>query len=630
MVGRGGALTSFEQEEHGRTKPLMVFDGDCAFCRAWIEYWKELTGERVEYAPFQEKAAEFPDVPREEFARAVQIFLPDGQRRSGAHAAFTAMATGGKTWPLWAYEHVPLVETVVEAAYRAIAAHRDAGYKITRLLWGIPVRRQRYAVATELFLRALGIIYLIAFVSFGVQAPGLVGRNGIYPLAQTMSAVRRYYGGAAFRVFPSVFLLSADDRFLAAVWIAGCVFALLLILGLMRRVACASAFVLYLSIATAGQAFMSFQWDALLLEAGFLAIFLGWSRMMPWMFRWLLFRLMFMSGVVKLASGDTSWHALTAMRYHYQTQPLPTPLAWYMYQLPTWFQSLTTAVVLLVELGVPFLVWFPRRLRLLAAGILIVFQVLIMLTGNYAFFNLLTIALCLWLVDDARWEKSQIRLTSVKSRQMWDTVISRARQRWSATTKSVAKVAIGTGVSILILFTSLAEVTGPILHWTLPGSDQAQATLAPFEIVNSYGLFAVMTTTRPEIVIEGSSDGVNWQAYEFKYKPGEVKRPPRWVEPHQPRVDWQMWFAALGNYQQNPWLLRFMLRMLQGSPQVSKLLARNPFAKAPPTYVRASVYEYQFTNWRERRETGAWWKREYRGVYLPALDMEDFARAGME
>ncbi len=621
--------------EHAREKPLMVFDGDCGFCRAWIEYWKELTGERVVYAPFQEVAAQFPNVPREQFAEAVQIFLPDGQQRSGAHAALTAMAIGDKTWLLSAYEHVPGFAAVAEAAYRTIAAHRSAAYTITKLLWGVPVRRVTYALATELFLRVLGIIYLIAFVSFGVQASGLIGSNGIYPVAETIVAVKRYFGDAAFRALPSVFFLNSGNWFVAAVWIAGAALGALLTLGIARRAACLGAFILYLSIVNAGQAFMSFQWDALLLEAGFLAIFLGWSSLAPWMFRWLLFRLMFMSGVVKLASGDRSWHALTAIRYHYQTQPLPTPLAWYLHQLPPWFQSFSTVVVLAVELGAPFLIWFPRRVRLLAAGVLIVFQVLIMLTGNYAFFNLLAIALCVWLVDDARLGRNTPTLSLQSQRQGWgnraiDEFVARARARWLERTKSVPRVAIGTGVAILILFVSIGEVSGPVLHWRPPGADAALGSLAPFEIVNSYGLFAVMTTTRMEIVIEGSSDGVTWQVYEFKYKPGEVKRRPAWVAPHQPRLDWQMWFAALGNYEQNPWLLRFMLRLLQGSPEATRLLGGNPFAKAPPEYVRALVYEYRFTSWPERRATGAWWKREYRGFYLPPLTREDFVRAGME
>ncbi|MBZ5569991.1 MAG: lipase maturation factor family protein [Acidobacteriia bacterium] len=422
---------------------------------------------------------------------------------------------------------------------------------------------------------------------------------------------------------------------MAAVWIAGAALAILLTLGIARRAACAGAFLLYLSIVTTGRVFMSYQWDALLLEAGFLAISLGWSKMLPWMFRWLLFRLMLMSGVVKLASGDPSWHALTAIRYHYWTQPLPTPLAWYMHQLPAWFQSVSTVVVLTVELAAPLLIWFPRRARLLGAGILIVFQVLILLTGNYAFFNLLAIALCLWLVDDERLGRNIPTLSLQGQRPGWGNRLvsafaSRARARWLERAPSVPRVAIATGVAVLILFVSIGEVTGPILHWIPPGSDAARNTLAPLEIVNSYGLFAVMTTTRMEIVIEGSNDGVTWQAYEFKYKPGNLKRPPFWLEPHQPRVDWQMWFAALGNHEQNPWLLRFMLRLLQGSPPVTRLLGGNPFAKAPPEYVRALAYEYRFTSWAERRATGAWWKRDYRGVYLPPLTKEDFARAGMQ
>ncbi len=613
----------------------MVFDGDCGFCRAWIEHWKDITRDRIEYAPFQQVAREFPEIPREEFARAVQIFLPGGERRSGAHAAFTAFSIGDKTWPLWGYEHVPGFAAVAEAAYNTIAAHRSAAYRVTKLLWGIPPRRQTYTLATEFFLRALGIIYLIAFLSFGVQAAGLIGSHGIYPVSETIQAVRHYYGDAAFRALPSVFYLNTSDWFVRAVWMAGAACAVLLVLGMARRPACAGAFVLYLSVATTGRAFMSFQWDALLLEAGFLAIFIGWSKLAAWMFRWLLFRLIFMSGMVKLLSGDPSWRGLTAMQYHYWTQPLPTPLAWYMYRLPEWFQRASTAAVLAVELGIPFLIWFPRRVRLLAAGILIIFQVLIMLTGNYAFFNLLTVALCLWLVDDARF-LTGLRKTPAfanaagKWRDMADRFVVRARERWGQTSKSVPRIAIGTGMTVLLLFVSLGEVTAPVLHWTLPGSEQARELLGPFEVVNSYGLFAVMTTNRREIVIEGSSDGVNWRAYEFKYKPGDVKRALPWVEPHQPRLDWQMWFAALGNYQENPWLLRLMLRLLQGSPQVTHLLAFNPFANAPPDYVRALIYDYRFATWAERRATGAWWKREYRGIYLPALTREDFIRAGME
>jgi len=616
-------MLNADNESAGEAKPLVVFDGDCSFCRAWIQYSKELTAESVEYEPFQQAASKFSDIPREEFARSVQMFLPTGERRTGAHAAFTVLSLGGRARFLWAYEHVPLFAPFSEAAYRTIAAHRNAAYWLTRTLWGIPVRPETYAVASELFVRLLGVIYLIAFVSFGVQSRALIGSRGIYPVAQTVEAVHHYYHGSAVYGFPSLFLINSSDWFVAAVWIAGAVFAILLMFGILRRVTCAFAFVLYLSIVTAGQTFMSFQWDALLLEAGFLAIWLSWSKMVPWMFRWLLFRLIFMSGVVKLASADKSWHALTALRYHYETQPLPTPLAWYMHQLPPWFQTISTTMVLVVELAVPLLIWFPRRVRLLAAGILIALQISILLTGNYAFFNLLSIALCVWLVDDTRFQREWDRVPRFLAAALRKTGDAPAEV-------SVPKIAIATGICILLLFCSFAEVTEPILHWTLPGSEQALTTLAPFDVVNSYGLFAVMTTQRLEIILEGSTDGSHWQAYEFKYKPGDVQRAPRWVEPHQPRIDWQMWFAALGNYEQNPWLLRFVLRLLQGSPDVARALSRNPFAHSPPTYVRAQVYEYHFTSWSERRATGAWWKREYRGVYLPPLDLEDFARNGME
>jgi hypothetical protein len=159
------------------------------------------------------------------------------------------------------------------------------------------------------------------------------------------------------------------------------------------------------------------------------------------------------------------------------------------------------------------------------------------------------------------------------------------------------------------------------VRWSV--ADVAIRSVSPFEIINSYGLFAVMTTTRPEIVIEGSNDGVNWQAYEFKYKPGELTRRPAWVAPHQPRLDWQMWFAALGDYRSDPWIVRFMARLLQGSPEVLGLLERNPFVDRPPHYVRAMLYQYTFTSPAERKSTGAWWKRELKGVYVPAVSLKD-------
>ena len=356
---------------------------------------------------------------------------------------------------------------------------------------------------------------------------------------------------------------------------------------------------------------MGYQWDALLLEAGFLAILLGSSPIVIWLYRWLLFRLVFLSGVVKLASGDPSWRHFTALPVHYETQPLPTPLAWYMYQFPAWFQRGSVGFVFFVELVVPFLIFAPRRVRFFAARAIVVLQLLILLTGNYAFFNVLTISFCLFLVDDAFLRRVLPKLVgglAFSAKIPGKSYLS-------------ARGVCGAFAALALFVGSFQVARAFGVRW--PVADAAIRSVSPFQIINSYGLFAVMTTTRPEIVIEGSNDGVNWQAYEFKYKPGDLSRRPAWVAPHQPRLDWQMWFAALGDYRSDPWIVRFMARLLEGSPQVLALLGRNPFATGPPHYVRAMLYQYRFTTPAERKNTGAWWKRELKGAYVPAVSLRN-------
>jgi hypothetical protein len=355
---------------------------------------------------------------------------------------------------------------------------------------------------------------------------------------------------------------------------------------------------MYLSLVSASQEFLSFQWDILLLETGFLSVFAGYSPVIMWLYRWLLFRLMFLSGAVKLLSGDPTWGGLKAMSVHFQTQPIPTPLAWYAHQLPQWFQQLSTGAVLFIELVIPLLVLGPRRLRWFAAPWLIGLQLLILLTGNYAFFNWLTLALCLFLFDDRL-----VRRFIPKS----VGYVRRPRVAWPA--------AAFIGVLGLSMFWQT------IFGRPLPLTGSLVAAAAPFGIASSYGLFATMTTLRPEIVIEGSNDGTNWREYEFRYKPGRLDRRPPWVAPHQPRLDWQMWFAAFSSYQENIWLVNLMARILQGSPEALGLLGGNPFPEAPPKFVRAQLYEYRFTTWGGRE----WWTRRYVGPYVPPVTLQDLS-----
>jgi hypothetical protein len=331
-----------------------------------------------------------------------------------------------------------------------------------------------------------------------------------------------------------------------------------------------------------------------------------------WLFRWLLFRLMFLSGAVKLLSGDIAWRSFTALPVHYETQPLPTPLAWYAYQWPTWFHHFSVGVVFATELLVPFLIFAPRRIRGCAALAITVFQLLIFLTGNYAFFNLLTIALCVFLLDDAWLRKIVPRSIAAK------ILAARRPSRWLRLRNPVCRA-----LAALVVFVTAFQLIDTFLHAHWAPAETVMSAVAPFEIINTYGLFAVMTTSRPEIVIEGSADGATWLAYEFKYKPGELSRRPAWVEPYQPRLDWQMWFAALGDYQSAPWTVQLMAKLLDGSPPVLLLFGKNPFPGSPPRYVRALLYEYRFTTPAERRATGDWWHRELQRAYLPSLSLHD-------
>ena len=352
---------------------------------------------------------------------------------------------------------------------------------------------------------------------------------------------------------------------------------------------------------------------------------------MLWLLRLLLFKLMFSSGCVKLLSGDPNWRNLTALTFHYQTQPLPTWIGWYAHQLPLWFQKVSCAGMFAIELGAPFLIFAPRRLRFCGGAAIAFLQILILLTGNYTFFNWLTLALCLLLLDDfalAKFVPAQnVRLSAVRSaRRTRRTRPSRCSAlrscRWP---RGHHRSARGRGDRHLLLSNGapVRRTTGLVVcRWRsrMPGSQ-------PFRTFNGYGLFAVMTTERREIIVEGSNDGVNWLPYEFKYKPGDVNRRPAFVAPHQPRLDWQMWFAALGNYRQNPWFVNFCVRLLQGSPEVLALAGRKiRFPDHPPRYIRAEFYDYRFTNFAERRATGAWWKRERLGEYLPPISLSDLQK----
>jgi lipase maturation factor 1 len=603
--------------------PLLIWDGDCHFCRRWIERWKEITYGEVDYETSQEIGERFSEIPKEQFQRSVILIEPDGAVFFGAQAVFRSLRRrSSKRWLSWSYNHVPGFAGISEGLYKLIAANRRFASGVTRLLWGNDVRPPKYFAARRWFLRILGLIFLIAFVSLWVQIDGLVGSNGITPVAKFLPAARAQLGDRALSILPTLCWFNSSDAFLHFLCGGGVVLSLLLVFRIAPAISLLGLVTFYLSFAAAGDGilnpFFNYQWDALLIETGFFSIFLAPWRLWPrrnneppvsraalFLLKLLLFKLMLMSGVVKLTCGEDSWWNLTALDYHYWSQPLPTIFAWWADKSPDWFKHFSVAFCLVVEIIVPFFIWAPRRLRLLACGLLIFLQIVIGVTGNYNFFNLLTIALCLLLIDDSALKRGSATVTDRRYR------IGDRLSIYS----TVVVLVLTLPFDAWHIYSSFQRYPGPP-----PGFVQHLET---FRVVNGYGLFRVMTKDRKEIVIEGSADGLDWTPYEFKWKPGDVMRPPGWCQPHQPRLDWQMWFAALGSYRENPWFVQTVVALLHSKPQVIALFERNPFPETPPRFVRATFYRYRFTNAEEHRQTGAWWKREELGEYLPSVSLED-------
>lgn len=595
-------------------KPVLIYDDDCGFCRFWVSRWKPFTQDTVIYKPSQGVAENYPQISPQQFKNSVYFVASDGSFCSGAQAVFKtfANAPNGK-WLLRAYEKVPGFASVSEWGYRQVAENRQIFSTVTRWFWGSSMQTPTWFLTRRVFLFLLGLVYILAFGSLWIQIEGLVGEAGILPAELYLKGAETHWGAQRFWQVPTLFWLNAGNEFLYTVCLLGAGASLMVMVNFFTGWALLMAWIFYLSIFNVAQPFLGFQWDTLLLETGFLSLFLvSWrgninepesspSWFIIFLLRLLLFRVVFSSGVVKLLSQDPTWADLTALYYHYETQPLPTWVGWYTHQLPQGFQEFSVVCVFVIQLGVVFLIFGPRRIRYIGCAALVFFDVLIILTGNYGFFNLLTIALCLLLLDDSvfsRWlstkgEKSKVSVFVIQK-------------------KSLLKVGL-LGVCIMLYAVPLLTTNHPSIYVYI------SKAIRPFHIFNSYGLFAVMTTSRPEIIILGSDDRENWFPYEFKWKPGNVEKKPKFVAPHQPRLDWQMWFAALSNYERNPWLIQFMTRLLQGSPVVIALLENNPFPDTPPRYLQAVTYEYQFTNSEIRNRDNSWWTRKLLRPYTPIL-----------
>lgn len=454
-----------------------------------------------------------------------------------------------------------------------------------------------------LFIKLLAAIYFTAFLSLAVQIPGLIGSNGIMPFNEYLEYAFQQRGYQAFLFRPTLFWLNASDFAMQFVAYAGCVLSVVLFFGYRQRTVLILLFAFYLSLFHAGQTFLMFQWDTLLLEAGFLAIFLtaGPSHLIIFLYHWLLFRLRFMSGFSKLASGDPAWAHLTTLNYYFETQPLPHVGAWYFHQLPDWILQAGVVFAFFTELIVPFFIFFPRRFRIAAALITVVMQLLIIATSNHNWINILTIALCLFLIDDR------------VIRKIVPGFLLPGNIKQPGSRKVVYALPV---FAVLIIASSVIVFLRYIPEVKIPSViSQASYVVRSWGIGHDFHIFPTMQTERHELQIEGSYDGKEWKPYAFKYKPGPVNQRPKFNVPHQPRLDWMIWFVPPKHPEFMHWFNQFILKLEQDSPEVLDLLESNPFPEGPPNYIRVQVYQYKFTNAKEREETGHWWKYRYLGQF---------------
>jgi hypothetical protein len=484
-------------------------------------------------------------------------------------------------------------------------------------------------VVRAFYIRSVAAVYVIAFVSFWRQAHGLIGERGILPAASYLQSAAEQLGtlDAVLRL-PTLLWLGAGDQALHLLCITGVTSAFLGVIGWAPAICLSICWVCYLSIVHAGQVFFSYQWDTLLLEAGLLTILWAPMALWPqfvwpgtppraalWLSRWLLFRLMWSSGVVKLLSGDPTWRSLSATHFHYETQPIPSWVSHFAHHLPPWFHTLEVVFTLGIELILPLAIFGPRRWRLAAVAGFVLLQLCIALTGNYGFFNLLSLVLCLPLLTSGWWSQEP-----GVGPLVGPVVGPPGRNLPAMLVLPVALVLFLSGAMNLT-----ATVGRPLggIPWLQP----VERALAPLHLSSRYGLFAWMTTKREEIVVEGSQDGSDWEAYEFHWKPSHPARRPSFAVLHMPRLDWQLWFAALRGYEKAPWFGHFAARLLEAEPSVLGLMFRDPFDGTPPHYLRARLFDYHFSS-PDQRSEGIWWNRTELRSYTPELSLSPRGSAG--
>ena len=488
-----------------------------------------------------------------------------------------------------------------------------------------------HLIARWLFLRALGAIYFSAFLALLFQIRGMIGTDGILPAGEYLEKVRTL-GAARFWYAPTVLWGgSGNHALMALVWI-GLIASLLVVVNVAPRISLAVCFVCFLSFIAVAQDFGQYQSDGMLLEAGFLSLFVapggwwpGWgrksssqpralaSRAAVFLLLWEWFRIYFESGAVKLLSGDPTWRNLTAMYEYYQNGPLPTWIGWYLQHLPLWFHRVTAGATLGMELVLVWMAFLPRRWKIVCCCIVTAWQVVVIATANYAFLNYLVLVLAVLLLDDRalrwlvplRWRagvEEEVEVPEVKP----------------VTGLGWVRVGVTAVVLTWVGYVTVAEMVAMFGQGALVWGAPVQA-LEPLRIANQYGLFAVMTPHRYEIEFQGSNDGRTWTPYTFRFKPQDVSERPGIYAPYQPRFDWNLWFASLTTWQSAPIVPLTEERLLDGDKDVLALFRGDPFAARPPKMVRAVLWQYWFSTPEEKRTEGVWWTRELLGTYAPTV-----------
>jgi lipase maturation factor len=518
-----------------------------------------------------------------------------------------------------------------------------------------------------LFLRSLGVIYFSAFYSLLFQIRGLLGPDGLLPARAYLEVVAQDVGASRYWFAPTLLWLNSSDRALMALCWTGLIVSLLLVLNIWPRGMLLICFVMFLSFVTAAQDFSGYQSDGMLLSAGFISVFFaprglrpGWgaeeapSRASIFLLQLLWFSIYFESGLAKYFGGDPSWRDFTAMDQYYQNGPLPTWLGWYVSQMPHWFHASAAVFTVVAELILVWMAFLPRKCRIVCFFIVTFLQINIILTANYAFLNYLVLALGFLLLDDRflarflpkRWaapvrgnlahavllpEKDAIIDLNFSPNALAEaeTVATpqpeshvSAVQPLATTARQFASAAylwIAAFFLAWVLYANAFLILEQAFR-ALPLPSKPVIALEPFRIADQYGLFGRMTWRRYEIEFQGSDDGVHWIDYPFRYKPQNPAVAPGIYAPYQPRFEWNLWFASLGAWRENTWVLRAEELMLSNDQDVLSLFASNPFPNHPPKQIRAVLWQYWFTDIVTKRATGTWWRRQLLGLYAPSLE----------